>query len=66
MSEHKSKTITGFASKYNCTKLVYYDTTKDAMSAIEREKQLKGWVRRRKITLIEEINSEWKDLSDEF
>jgi putative endonuclease len=62
--EHKQKVNAGFAAKYNCTKLVYYDSGLNAIGAIEREKQIKGWLRRKKIALIESMNPEWKDLSD--
>ncbi len=61
---HKRKIIPGFTSRYNCTKLVYYDSTHDVRFAIEREKQIKGWLRRKKIALIESQNPEWKDFSE--
>lgn len=63
MNEHKNKLINGFTKKYNLTKLVYYETTCDVRDAIEREKQLKGWLRVKKIALIEEVNPGWDDLS---
>jgi putative endonuclease len=61
--EHKNKLVKGFTEKYNIKKLVYYEETNDINSAIAREKQIKGWLREKKIKLIEESNSEWKDLS---
>jgi putative endonuclease len=61
--EHKNKLINGFTKKYNLTKLVYYETTDDIRDAIYREKQLKGWLRIKKILLIEENNPGWDDLS---
>ncbi len=64
--EHKSKKIKGFTSRYNITGLVYYEITNDAKSAIAREKQIKGWIRKKKIALIESMNPEWKDLTLEF
>lgn len=64
--EHKSKLISGFTKKYNITKLVYYEGTNEVTSAIVREKQIKGWLRRRKIALIELANPRWKDLSEEW
>ena len=64
--EHKSKLIKGFTKRYNITKLVYYEMTNDVQSAIEREKQIKGWLRRKKIALIEAVNPEWTDLSEEW
>lgn len=62
--EHKNKIIKGFTSKYNIIKLVYYERTESIESAIAREKQIKGWVRRKKIDLIESMNPEWNDLSE--
>jgi len=62
--EHKHKLSPGFASKYNCTRLVYYDSSPDIAAAITAEKQIKGWLRRKKIALIESMNPEWKDLSE--
>ena len=62
--EHKEKLVDGFTKKYNITKLVYYEVTSDVSAAIEREKQIKGWLRRKKITLIEAMNPQWTDLSE--
>ena len=53
-----------FTSKYNVTKLVYFEETTDVKAAIEREKQMKGWPRNRKIGLIFEANPNWTDLYD--
>ena len=64
--EHKNKLIDGFTKKYNLGKLVYYESTTEVQSAIAREKQIKGWTRKRKNDLIEGINPEWKDLSEEW
>ncbi len=60
---HKMKLVAGFTSRYNIDKLVYYEATADVESAIAREKQIKGWLRAKKIALIEAQNLEWKDLS---
>lgn len=61
--EHKHKLIPGFTQKYNITKLVYYEETSDVHAAIAREKQIKGWLREKKINLIESMNPNWVDLS---
>lgn len=61
--EHKNKLVKGFTKKYSVTKLVFYEACDDIESAILREKQIKGWLRAKKITLIESKNPEWKDLS---
>lgn len=64
--EHKNHLIPGFTTRYNLTRLIYFEQTTDVWSAIEREKQLKGWLRQKKVRLIESINPEWKDLSAEW
>ncbi len=51
--EHKNKLVKGFTEKYNIKKPVYYEETNDINSAIAREKQIKGWLREKKIKLIE-------------
>src|SRR5471032_2905723 len=51
------------SAKYRETRLVYVETTSDVTAAMAREKQLKGWVRRRKIALIESRNPAWDDLA---
>jgi putative endonuclease len=62
--EHKTGAIPGFTTRYTVDRLVYYECTSEARSAIEREKQLKGWRRERKVKLIEASNPEWDDLAD--
>ena len=64
--EHKNKLINGFTKKYNITRLVYYQATSQVTSAIAREKQIKGWLRKKKIALIKSANPQWKDLSEEW
>ena len=66
MYEHRNKLIPGFASKYNLKKLVYFEETIDVNAAITREKQIKGWLRKRKVELIESINPRWKDLTENW
>ena len=53
-----------FTAKYDVTHLVYFDSTPDVRSAIEREKQIKGWNRKRKNALKSEMNPTWVDLYD--
>ena len=62
--EHKEKIIKGFTSKYNVTKVVYYEIFNSIVTAIEREKQIKSGSRADKSALINKFNSEWKDLYD--
>ena len=64
MSEHKDSTNTSsFVKKYNLSKLVYYETYSNMADAIQREKQMKGWKRYKKIELITISNPEWLDLN---
>lgn len=64
--EHKNKLLPGFTSKYNVTKLVYFEETGDVNSAIAREKQLKAGSRKKKEKLINNFNKNWIDLSDKI
>ncbi len=64
--EHKNKLISGFSSKYNVNKLVYFEETTDIKSAIQREKNLKKWKREWKDELIKKNNPSFYDLSKKF
>ena len=64
--EHQNHLADGFTAKYNVHKLVYFEYTNDVNSAIAREKQLKGWRRDKKNTLISKANPTWKDLSKDW
>jgi putative endonuclease len=61
--EHKNRAYSGFTSKYEIDKLVYYETYPTILEAIAREKQIKRWKREWKIDRIKEMNPDWKDLS---
>ncbi|HET6312519.1 MAG TPA: GIY-YIG nuclease family protein [Chloroflexia bacterium] len=61
--EHKEGAKPGFTSRYKVEWLVYVEVTDDVRDAIAREKQVKGWVRAKKIALIESLNPGWRDLS---
>ena len=64
--EHRNGLVDGFTKKYNVHKLVYYENTSDVYSAISREKQLKKWRREKKNQLIEMMNPQWRDLSEDW
>lgn len=64
--EHKNKLIPGFTKKYNITRLIYFETFCDIYSAIAREKTIKGWLRKKKVELVNKTNSDWKDLSGDL
>ena len=61
--EHKQELADGFTKRYHVHKLVYYEQTNDAYAAVTRERQLKGWTRKRKNELVETVNPNWEDLS---
>ena len=61
--EHKNKIISGFTSKYNVSRIVYYDIFPDPESAISAEKKIKGWLRSKKLALIKKSNPNFDDLS---
>jgi putative endonuclease len=61
-SEHREGTKAGFAAKYQCKKLIYYEHYRDIRDAIARELQLKKWSRPKKINLISRLNPRWDDL----
>ena len=62
--EHRGKQAPGFTSRYNVTRLVYFEVAVDVRSAIAREKQMKSWRREKKLALIESGNPAWLDLSE--
>jgi putative endonuclease len=61
--QHKLGMLPGFTARYHVDRLVYCESTSDVYEALAREKQLKGWVRRRKTALIESLNPQWDDLA---
>ena len=63
--EHRNKLVKGFTSKYNVTELVYYEGADDVLAIIGREKEIKGWTRAKKFTLISSFNPSWRDLGDD-
>jgi len=64
--EHKEGRGGGFTSRYNVTKLVYYEVCGDVREAIAREKQIKGGSRAKKEALVDGMNPEWRDLYGEL
>jgi putative endonuclease len=64
--EHKERHPDTFTAQHRCRRLVLYETYGSPSRAIAREKQLKGWIRAKKIALIEETNPTWHDLSDDW
>ena len=66
LHEHKLEQIEGFTKRYHLNKLVYFEEYPDIKSAIAREKQLKGWIRQKKNSLVETKNPTWKDWGEGF
>ncbi len=66
VSQHKLKLIPGFTRQYNLKRLVYYEAYNDVPAAIQREKQIKGWLRAKKVALIIARNPAWTDLSEDW
>jgi len=66
VAEHKQGKVKGFTSKYNIKRLVYFESGSEINEALFREKQIKGWLREKKISLIEQENPDWKDLSESW
>lgn len=64
--EHKRKLVSGFTSKYNINRLIYFEATSDILEAISREKQLKGLTRKKKLDLIKTTNPTLADLSEDW
>ncbi len=63
--QHKSKLVPGYTQKYNLFKLVYFESFGDIRDAIRREKQIKGWLRCKKVALIKSVNPQWRDLAED-
>jgi putative endonuclease len=64
--QHKQGALEGFTKQYEVNRLIYFESFDDIRTAINREKQLKGWSRRKKIWLVERVNPSWEDLSREW
>jgi len=66
MHSHRERLTEGFTKRYQVTKLIYYEDYPDPTSAIQREKQLKGWRRSKKVSLINRMNPRWIDLFEQM
>ena len=64
--EHKNHLVHGFTDKYGISRLLYFEKIGDSASAINREKQIKAWRREKKVILIDSLNPEWNDLSQDW
>lgn len=66
ITEHKAKLVPGFTRKYRVNLLVYFETFDSILEARAREHSLKRWRRAWKVSLIEKLNVDWRDLSGEL
>jgi putative endonuclease len=66
VDQHKNKLLAGFTTQYNLTRLAYFEVFDDIRNAIAREKQIKGWLRSKKVALIIAGNPTWKDLAEDW
>jgi len=64
--EHRNGIKSGFASKYRANRLVFFEATSDVHEALAREKQIKGWIRAKKVALVSAANPSWRDLAAEW
>ncbi len=63
VAQHRAGTFGGFTARYAVHRLLYFEETTEAIAAIAREKQIKGWRRSKKVDLIQAANPGWRDLS---
>jgi putative endonuclease len=64
--QHREGLVPGFTSRYRVTRLVYFEETSSARVAFDREHQIKGWSREKKLRLIESVNAGWNDLAADW
>jgi len=66
LQEHRSRQVAGFTKKYRITRLIFFEEFETPIEALMREKQIKGWLRIKKIRLIESVNPDWLDLTEDI
>ena len=66
MYQHRARIVKGFTQQYDVTRLVYYEQTPNSRAAVEREQEIKGWRREKKVRLIESVNPGWLDLAEDW
>jgi putative endonuclease len=66
MAEHKGKFVPGFTRKYRVDQLVHFEVFESILEARAREHSMKRWRRAWKIELIEKLNPDWRDLTDDL
>jgi putative endonuclease len=64
--EHKNDITPGFCRDYRVHRLVYFESFRSVTNAIRREKEVKGWLRKKKTALIESVNPTWEDLGEQW
>jgi len=66
LEEHRAGATGSFTARYKMDRLLYFEATDDVLDAIQREKQIKGWTRKRKLELVATLNPRWRDLSEDW
>lgn len=66
MYEHKKKLVKGFTCKYNLYQLLFMEEFSDVYDALDAEKMIKGWLRKKKLALIRTVNPKFEDLSKDW
>ena len=64
--QHKTKAVKGFTAKYNISQLLFFEEFSSVYEALDAEKRIKGWMRKKKLALIREANPKFKDLSEDW
>jgi putative endonuclease len=64
--EHRHRLVPGFTCRYQIDRLVHAESCSEVRDAITREKQIKGWLRAKKLALITQSNPEWRDRGEEW
>ena len=64
--QHKTKAVKGFTAKYNINQLLFFEEFSSVYEALDAEKRIKGWMRKKKLALIREANPKFKDLSEDW
>ena len=66
MAEHIAGLVKGFSTRYHLNRLLWFESSPDVRSAIAREKEIKGWLRSKKVALINSLNPGWKNLATDW
>ncbi len=66
VEQHRAAVVSGFTKRYRMDRLIWFERFDNAQTALDRERQIKGWRREKKLTLIASVNPEWSDMASEL